>query len=113
MISYFSNDNQINSVEKTASGAWKYALKWDNAKSSYVLEVAIPWSDLPITKADVETGNISATFITVDIVNPEVDVNNFLWKDTGYQMQYPGVNHWHMAYPLVSINNQNDGLFSI
>ncbi|MBQ7338257.1 MAG: hypothetical protein IJW40_07365 [Clostridia bacterium] len=103
-IAYFPDNTQTSPVEKTASGEWEYALKWDENQYYYVLEVAIPWADLPFTMADLEAGNISATFCSVDIVNPEFDGDSGkLWKDMGYQMQYPGVNHWHLSEPLLAV----------
>ena len=101
-IAYYPEDNQSNPDEKTASGKWNYAIKWDADKYYYVLEVAIPWADVPFTFADMDAGYISATYCSVDIVNPEFDGDTSkLWTGMGYQMQYPGVNNWCLAQPLV------------
>ncbi len=103
-IALYPKDDQSNPIEKTASGEWNYCLKWDDSQYYYTLEVAIPWADLPFTAADVAAGNISATFCSVDIVNPEFDGDTGkLWTGMGYQMQYPGVNKWHLAEPLVVV----------
>ncbi len=105
-IAYFPQNDQSSPVEKTASGQWQYAFGWDDEDMYYyTLEVAIPWSDLPFEKADVDAGNISATFCSVDIVNSEFDGDSQkLWQGWGYQMQYPGVNHWKMSYPLSPVS---------
>ena len=100
-IAYFPEDDQSQFFEKTASNAWASAIKWDDTNSSYVLEVAIPWVDLPITKADMEAGNLSATCIMIDLANTDYDGDiSKLWSDVGYQLQYPGSNKWHESYPL-------------
>ena len=105
-IAYYPKDDQSAPDEKTASGKWNYSLGWDDTFRQYYLEVAIPWADLPITMADMDAGNISATFCSVDIVNPEFDGDSSkLWTGMGYQMQYPGVNHWHLAQPLEPNND--------
>jgi hypothetical protein len=92
-IAYFPEDDQSAPIEKTASGSWEYAIKWADDKSYYVLEVAIPWSDLPITQGDL--ADMSVTCCSVDIVNSAFDGNPAnLWTGIGYQMQYQGVNNW-------------------
>lgn len=101
-IAYFPEDDQSAPDEKTASGKWNYALKWDADQYYYVLEVAIPWADVPFTFADMDAGNISATYCSVDIVNPEFDGDSGkLWAGMGYQMQFPGVNNWCLSQPLI------------
>lgn len=105
-IAYFPANDQSSPSEKTDAGEWDYAFSWDDAKEQfyYTLEISIPWGDLPFTKEDVEAGNISATFCSVDIVNPEFDGDSSkLWTGFGYQMQYPGVGYWKMAYPLAVV----------
>jgi hypothetical protein len=102
-IAFFPDDTQTSPVEKTASGAWNSAIEWDANQFSYILELAIPWTDLAdcFTKEDLEAGKISATFCTVDVVNPEYPGGTEGLWDNAYQMQYPGVNYWHLCRPLV------------
>ena len=100
-IAYFPEDDQSAPVEKTASGEWEYAIKWADDKSYYVLEVAIPLSDLSISISDL--GNLSVTCCSVDIVNSEFDGDPAkLWTGMGYQMQYQGVNNWCWSKPCVA-----------
>ncbi len=103
-VAYFDKNDQSVTYEKTASGDWNYSLKYDDTMFYYIFELAIPWADLPFTMADLEAGDISATFCSVDIWNEEYPGGTDGIWDNGYQMQYPGVNNWHLAYPLVPEN---------
>lgn len=101
-MALFPKDDQTSPTHKSVLDGWSYVLKWDSENYYYVLEVAIPWRDLPFTAEDLEAGNIAMTFCSVDIVNSEFNGDpGRLWSGMGYQMQYPGVNNWCWSESLV------------
>lgn len=102
MVGYFPYDDQSAPEEKLIFNAWESGFKWNSDKSEYVLEVAIPWSELPFSAKDIENGDIAATFCSVDIVNSAFDGSaTNLWSGMGYQMQYPGCTRWCWSESLV------------
>lgn len=94
----FEGDNQGESTEM----GWERRYKYDDSGLTCTLETKIPLADLGLTYEDFQNADVAVTFCTVDIVDETFDGDTSkLWTGKGYQMQYPGVNHWADAYRLV------------
>jgi hypothetical protein len=95
---FFNNDQKSATMQD-----WECVVKNCGSEFEYIMEAKVPLSDLGLTKAQFEEGEVAFTYCTVDIINPLYDPANFGFSNNGYQLQYIGVNKWEKA-PVLMVN---------
>ncbi|MBR7091710.1 MAG: hypothetical protein IKI50_00810 [Clostridia bacterium] len=74
--------------------------------TGYVLEIAIPWSELGgVTLADFEAGIVGVTYYVVNIFDEayaSTPEDATAWAQYSYQLQYKGVGAWAQS-PAIAV----------